>query len=186
MKRLRRGAIDDDGNYYALHLCLLNKTYSRVTNNGDTNNNNGLQRTTEVYILRSLVDAHHNAISIQNANGEIPLHIAMRTGRRHVMPLLLTEYPVAVLHSNESMFNAHHYVHIIGCISTPINLIGVGEHNSPYDDVKCRCLTIIFNLLRSRPDIVPLQVAITFFVVVVSFYDPLRRNRQRTGGGMVV
>ena len=148
------GEVEEGGNY-ALHLFLLNKSYSRATNNSDKSNYNELLHTTEVNILHALIDAHHDAISIRNANGEFPLHIAMKAGRRRAVSILLTEYPVAVLH-NASMFNVHHYVHILGCITAPINLIGVGEHNSScrYDDVECRCVTIIFNLLRARPDIV--------------------------------
>jgi len=55
------GEVEEDGNY-ALHLFLLNKSYSRVTDNSDTNNDNKLQRTTEVNILHALIDAHHDAI----------------------------------------------------------------------------------------------------------------------------
>jgi hypothetical protein len=115
------GEVEEDGNY-ALHLFLLNKYYSRATNNSDTSNYNKLLHATEVNILNALVGAHHDAISIKYGNGEFPLHIAMKAGRRRAVSILLTEYPFAVLH-NDSMFNVHHYVHILGCITAPINFI---------------------------------------------------------------
>jgi ankyrin repeat protein len=150
------GEVDDEDGNCALHLFLLNNSYTRTTNDVDATKDNVLLHTTEINVLRALIDAYHNAISIRNAYGEYPIDIAMRTGRRHAVSILLTEYPDAVLH-NDSMFNVHHYVHIIGCISTPISWSIGNEDNNwrcPYDDVECQCLTIMFNLLRARPEIV--------------------------------
>ena len=45
------GEVDDDDGNYALHLFLLNKSYSRATNNSDTSNENELLYAMEVNIL---------------------------------------------------------------------------------------------------------------------------------------
>lgn len=49
------GEVDDDDGNYALHLFLLNKSYSRATNNSDTSNENELVHAMEVNILHALM-----------------------------------------------------------------------------------------------------------------------------------
>jgi hypothetical protein len=188
------GEVDEEDGNYALHLFLLNNSYTRTTNDVDETKDNVLLHTTEIDVLRALIDAYHDAISIRNANGEYPIDIAMRTGRRRAVPILLTEYPDAVM-NNDSMFNVHHYVHILGCISTPISSsIGNEDNNRrcPYDDVECRCLTIMFNLLRARPEIVSVASSNTRSCngnIVLRSNDTSKKGEKKDGrrnGGLTL
>ena len=164
--------VDERGNH-ALHLFLSNESYCARGGNAETttagdDGDATLLRTAENKITGALLDGYRNAISIPNGNGDLPLRIAMKAGRRQAVPALLAEYPEAVF-SDGSMLDIKFYVHVLGCISVPPHdffpvygeFDGRDDGGGADDDatkrakiIQRRCVTIMFNLVRARPDVV--------------------------------
>jgi hypothetical protein len=161
--------VDERGNH-ALHLFLSNESYARGGSNAETttagdDGDATLLRTAENKIAVALLNAYRKAISIPDGNGDLPLRIAMKAGRRRAVPALLAEYPEAVF-SDGSMLDAKLYVQVLGCISVPPHdfflandEFGGRDGGSADDDterakIQRRCITTMFNLVRARPDVV--------------------------------
>eukprot|EP00571_Detonula_confervacea_P007080 CAMPEP_0172323376 /NCGR_PEP_ID=MMETSP1058-20130122/48558_1 /TAXON_ID=83371 /ORGANISM="Detonula confervacea, Strain CCMP 353" /LENGTH=591 /DNA_ID=CAMNT_0013039353 /DNA_START=23 /DNA_END=1798 /DNA_ORIENTATION=- len=166
---------DENGNH-ALHLFVSNKSYGNASNSKssdeappggsrdcamDTNTPHG---NTEHKIMQVLIDKDPNTVHIPNSNGELPLHIAMKSGRRRAVAMLVVEYPEAVL-LDDNMDDLKLFMHILGCISVPQKVCpernGVnGNHSNANDEnqakIQLRCLATMFGLVRARPDIVSL------------------------------
>ncbi|KAL3816049.1 hypothetical protein ACHAXA_010354 [Cyclostephanos tholiformis] len=144
---------DEHGNL-ALHLFLSNESHVR-------GGNAEIVATLENQILSALLHRYHEAISIPNSSGDQPLQIAMKAGRRRVLPPLLAAYPDAVF-SDESTLDIKFYVHVLGCMSVPSIFFFKGGDmgNISDDDEKQanirRCFTTMFHLVRARPNITSL------------------------------
>ncbi|KAL3794211.1 hypothetical protein ACHAW5_001488 [Stephanodiscus triporus] len=160
--------VDEQGNH-ALHLFLSNKSYAHggIAETAAGDGNDAMQCTLENKIMTALLDGYHEAISIPNSSGELPLRIAMKAGRRRTLPTLLQKYSDAVLF-DESMLNIKFYVHVLACISvTPDFLLLNDEVDNSADggdsddavkrlEIQNRWITIMYNLVRARPDIISL------------------------------
>ena len=162
--------VDERGNH-ALHLFLSNESYARGGSNAETttagDDGDATLRTAENEITVALLNAYRKAISIPDGNGDLPLRIAMKAGRRRAVPALLAEYPEAVF-SDGSMLDIKFYVQVLGFISVPPHdfflandeFDGRDDGGSADDDVterakiQRRCITTMFNLVRARPDVV--------------------------------
>ncbi|KAL7531327.1 hypothetical protein ACHAXR_004881 [Thalassiosira sp. AJA248-18] len=145
---------DDNGNL-ALHLFASNKSYANCKSSGESDmDNSAPQSNTEYKIMKALLDQNHDAILIPNKNDQLPLHIAMKSGRRLAIALLVMKYPeaVAVLLGE---INTNMFMHVLGCISVPPAGVN-GDDDSANVEDHTNCLTTMFDLVRARPDIVSL------------------------------
>ena len=150
--------VDERGNH-ALHLFLSNESYARGGSNAETttagdDGDATLLRTAENKIAVALLNAYRKAISIPDGNGDFPLQIAMKAGRRRAVPALLSEYPEAVF-SDGSMLDAKLYVQVLGCISVPPHDFrgAADDDDTERAKIQRRCITTMFNLVRARPDV---------------------------------
>ena len=158
--------VDGRGNH-ALHLFLSNESYARG-GNAETaagDDSDAALGTVENKIMAALLNGNREAISIPDSNGDLPLRIAMKAGRRRAVTALLVEYPEAVFFDS-SMLDIKLYVQVLGCISVPPDCFLGNDEFDGRDDggsaddatkrakVQRRCITIMFNLVRARPDLV--------------------------------
>jgi len=148
----------------ALHLFVSNTSYAdgndsnvsdqdapaksedRATENDNKSNSNAEQK-----ILDALLDKNRSAVRTVNSNDELPLHIAMKAGRRRAVAILLMEYPEAVL-LYDNFDNIKLIMHILGSISVAKEC----GHEDARSVNQFRYLTTMFTLVRARPDIVSL------------------------------
>jgi hypothetical protein len=162
---------DDEGNY-ALHIFLSNESYGNtqkevsVHNNGVNATNLG-RSSVEYRIVKGLIEAHPSAIFTANNNGMLPLQLAIDTGLRNVViPLLVQEYPQAVL-MDSRLENIKMFTKMLGCISMAVKdrtctesedaMTETIDENENVDASEQRKLfSTIYFLVRSRPDVVAL------------------------------
>ncbi|KAL7522727.1 hypothetical protein ACHAWX_007400 [Stephanocyclus meneghinianus] len=104
----------------------------------------------ECLIVRQLIVSKPLAISTPNNEGNLPLKLAMKSGMRNVVALLVMEYPQAVL-CDLSLENIKLFIRLIGCLS----LFAPDGANNGEGDLTKR-LSAMYFLMKSRPDVVAL------------------------------
>ena len=144
-----------------LHLFLSNKTYAggrshsvdvaSPANEDDIAAAAAAAAATERELIKALLDKNV-LISTPNSNNELPLHLAMRAGRRQAVGILAIEYYKAVL-LDDDLDNNCLFMHVLSCISIPRRLCSSG---TVLCDTEKTCLDTMFQLVRARPDIVSL------------------------------
>jgi hypothetical protein len=170
LKRLAEGQ-DDEGNY-ALHIFLSNESYGNtqkevsVHNNGVNATNLG-RSSVEYRIVKRLIEAHPSAIFTANNNGMLPLQLAIDTGLRNVIPLLVQEYPQAVL-LDSRLENIKMFTKMLGCISMALKdkitstasedamTESINENENVDSSEQRKLFSTMYFLVRSRPDVVAL------------------------------
>jgi len=144
----------DDNGDLPLHLFLSNKTYpggrSHSVDVASPANEDDIAAATERELIKALLDKNV-LISTPNSNNELPLHLAMRAGRRQAVGILVIKYPQAVL-LDDDLDNNWLFMHVLSCISIPKKLCSSPELR----DTERKCLDTMFELVRARPDIVSL------------------------------
>lgn len=138
----------------ALHLFVSNESYAGDSDSNASDqdaNNDTSNSSAEDKILDALLDKNRSAVRTANSNDELPLHIAMKAGRRRAVATLLVEYPEAVL-LYDSFDNIKLIMHILSSISVAKEC----GHEDASSENKFRYLTTMFALVRARPDIVSL------------------------------
>ena len=174
---------DDNGNH-ALHLFVSNKSYNISSSVGDSHNylnrnavsveagdnakeTNVPHALTEHKILAALLKQDGEAASIRNNMGQLPLGIAMKTGRRQAIAILTVKYSEAVL-LDDSMGNNKLFMYVLASISKPCKAVCTSWDEWIENGIKRRdadvlskrsvgCLTTMFDLVQARPDIVSLD-----------------------------
>jgi ankyrin repeat protein len=141
---------DASGNF-ALHLFVSNESYCIVKKLRDIN--------FEEYLLKQLIEYNPSAVFIPNKDHKLPLHLAMKAGRRHAVTKLLTLHPDAV-HLDDRMDDPQIFVQLLGCVADVAR-----ERN----EARASYFSSMFQLIRSRPDICAAGV------------DWSRRNNARRG-----
>lgn len=151
----------DDNGDLPLHLFLSNKTYTcggsrSVSVASPSNVDDVAAVATERGLIKALLhdpDKTDGLVSTPNINNELPLHLAMRAGRRQAVGILVIEYYQAVL-LDDDLDNNWLFVHVLSCISMPRRLCSSEPTTTELHDTEKKCLGIMFELVRARPDIV--------------------------------
>ena len=156
---------DQHGNY-ALHILLSNQSYaSTASDNQNTDEHVAEDVTTTLCLfVRELIAAYPPAVLVPNNDGVLPLRLAMKNGLRNVVALLVEEYPQAIL-KDSTLENMKVFTELLICISQFMEEKTMGgdsgaqsSSNSHEAAIKKRdhLLSVIFFLIRSRPDVVSL------------------------------
>ncbi|KAL3798040.1 hypothetical protein HJC23_012331 [Cyclotella cryptica] len=147
---------DELGNY-ALHVFLSNESYAvpngdevRGKVKDDADESTTSTDCVECQIVGQLLASYPVAISTPNNAGSLPLKLAMNSGIRYVIAMLVDEYPEAVL-LDPSLENSKVFIQLLGCMS----LFATDGENNGVCDRTIRLSTIYF-FVRSRPDLVTL------------------------------
>jgi len=140
---------DENGNL-PLHLFVSNKTYagggSRSVSVASPPNEDDIVAATEREVMKGLLDKNV-LTSTPNSNNELPLHLAMRAGRRQAVGILAIEYYQAVL-LDDDLDNNCLFMHVLSCISIPRKICSLPA----LPDTEKKCLDTMFELIRARPD----------------------------------
>ena len=174
---------DENGNY-ALHILLSNHSYASATTE-NPNTDERVAKDTPVsslyLVVRELISAFPSSVRIANNDDVLPLRLTMEVGCRNVVTMLVKEYPQAIL-MDSKLENIKVFVEVLICISQSMaeettNGDG-GAQDSPTssNDVTVKThahlLTIMYFLVRSRPDVVALGGS-------VSSYEVLRNKQAK-------
>ena len=148
-------AAEQDGvGNYALHLFLSNESYVMHYEKDEIvpKEAKPCSSSQEYRIVEKLIAVHPKITSIPNDNNVLPLRLAMDTGLRNVISLLVTEYPQAVL-MDPRLDNIKLFSEILICISR--NLAERITNNEPENrNEETTCLNTMLFLIKSRPDVV--------------------------------
>ena len=151
---------DEVGNH-ALHIFLLNESYANPMENGDGDDarrSNHSHQSVEYQIVKALIASHPSSISTPNDDCNLPLKLAMQSGLRNVIALLVVEYPEAVL-MDPSLDNIKIFSEVLISISLSLknrSSTNVNEEAVVAGEVpeESKMLSALFYLIRSRPDVV--------------------------------
>ncbi|KAL9188927.1 hypothetical protein ACHAXT_011417 [Thalassiosira profunda] len=166
--------VDEEGNQ-ALHVFVSNASYVTPSNGNNTNSDASEECDNTAYlraewkIMQALGVFDKDRKTgftpsswTPNDRDQLPLHIAMKTGRRHAVAILLLESPKVVL-QGDTAIDAKIFAHVLGSIAVPQFIIpdeDADMNDSNFDTiVRQHCHTIMFDLVRARPDIVSLAGA---------------------------
>lgn len=156
---------DENGNC-ALHLFLSNESYNTNSEKDEMVRKEAkLYSSSQEYrIVKELIKVNPKTTSVANSNNVLPLRLAMDTGLRNVISLLVTEYPQAVF-MDPKLDNIKVFAEILVCIScdsaervanNETDNTGIGNKNE-----ETTCLSTMFFLIKSRPDVVVYGVSVS-------------------------
>jgi hypothetical protein len=125
---------DESGNF-ALHLFVSNESYRIVKNDWDL--------LFEEIVFDILLMNNPSAVFTPNKDHKLPLHLAMKAGRRHAVTKLLILHPDAV-HLDDRMDDPQIFVQLLGCVT---------DVARKRNEARASYYSSMFQLIRSRPDI---------------------------------
>ena len=125
---------DASGNC-ALHSFVSNESYRIVNSSWDL--------YFEEYIFDILIEKNPRAVFNPNKDHKLPLHLAMKAGRRYAVTKLLILHPDAV-HLDDRMDDPQIFVQLLGCVT---------DVARKRNEARASYYSSMFQLIRSRPDI---------------------------------
>jgi hypothetical protein len=150
---------DELGNH-ALNIFVSNDSYaSEDADAHDASRSSRANESVEYRIAKALLASHPSSISTPNNENNLPLKLAIQSGLRNVIALLVLEYPEAVL-MDPSLENVKIFTEVlVSLFSSVQNGSNCNDEEGTVDGdmaEESKLLSTMFYLIRSRPDVVAL------------------------------